>query len=222
MPCANSFFYAPLRKNTLRAAGFFALMALQTASASAEDPYQAAMRAVKANDFAQAVTLFEPLAQSDDHDAQYNLAILLKSGKGRPQHFTQALEWAWLSQLGGVERAQSLSEELAALVPPAQRDECLEKIGTHLEARLARGESVAVMQYVTYKSEILPKPDFQSAYVWSLIGAALDLQDAAQMRDQFAEDLDPKTIATAQDTARAMFQEQNMTALFRSQDDVDS
>jgi len=75
---------------------------------------------------------------------------------------------------------------------------------------------------VTYKSEILPKPDFQSAYVWSLIGAALDLQDAAQMRDQFAEDLDPKTIATAQDTARAMFQEQNMTALFRSQDDVDS
>ena len=75
-----------------------------------------AVQAVKDKNYQHAVNLFELQAFAAQHDAQYNLALLLQSGKGRPQNYQQALFWAW-SYLGGIEPAKELSEELKNILP---------------------------------------------------------------------------------------------------------
>ena len=75
-----------------------------------------AVQAVKDKNYQHAVNLFELQAFAAQHDAQYNLALLLQSGKGRPQNYQQALFWAWSAFLGGIEPAHELSEDLKNLL----------------------------------------------------------------------------------------------------------
>ena len=71
--------------------------------------FNEAVQAVKDKNFRHAVKLFSLQAENNQHDAQYNLAILLEAGKGAPQDFTKALIWAWSAQLGGIEAAEELA-----------------------------------------------------------------------------------------------------------------
>ena len=74
--------------------------------------FNEAMQAVKDKDFRHAAKLLLLQSENNQHDAQYNLAILLEAGKGVPQDFTKALIWAWSAQLGGIEAAEELAEDL--------------------------------------------------------------------------------------------------------------
>ncbi|MBO6898124.1 MAG: SEL1-like repeat protein [Shimia sp.] len=181
------------------------------------DPFQSAVRAVQAKDFAAATSLFETLAEADDYDAQFNLAILLRAGQGRPQNFVQALEWSLLAQLGGVERAVKLSADLSELVTPDAQADVFERIDLRLRERLAHGDRSAIMQFIELNSTTLPEPDMQTAYVWSLIAAALGLEEAAAKRDALMAELEADVILTLQDEARALFEDQEMMTLFAAQ-----
>ena len=55
---------------------------------------------VKEKKYTEAVSIFEELARNNEHDAQYNLAFLISSGKGITKNYSEALFWAFLSQLG--------------------------------------------------------------------------------------------------------------------------
>jgi hypothetical protein len=191
------------------------LYAEDVASAKPGD-FNAAVMAVKSEEFAIAFDLFEKLAQDGNHDAQFNLAVLLRNGQGRPQHFTKALEWALLAQLGGVSQAKNLSDKLGALVTEDSFAKCIENVDAHLMDRLARGERRAVIQYVIYNQSILPTPNLETAYLWSLIGAAIGIPNANLLRDNIFTELDSTTIEVTQETARTLFEEQNMTELFSS------
>lgn len=193
-------------------------LAAEGNGSSGPDPFDAAVKAVKSKNFGHAFDLFEALAQDDNHDAQFNLAVLLRQGKGRPQHFTKALEWALLAQLGGVTRAKSLSDEISILVTPNSLQKSIANVDAHLKGRLERGERRAVMQYVVFNQSILPTPDLETAYLWSLIGAALGIANAILLRDNIVTGLDPETIEATQDMARSIFEDQNMTVLFASSD----
>ena len=43
---------------------------------------------VKEKRYAEAVTIFEELAQNNEHDAQYNLAFLINGGKGTTKNYS--------------------------------------------------------------------------------------------------------------------------------------
>ena len=59
--------------------------------------FNTAVEAVRAKDYQKAVLILRRIPAMQP-DAQYNLAVLLKSGKGRPQDFRQALVWSgWRS-----------------------------------------------------------------------------------------------------------------------------
>ena len=75
-----------------------------------------AVQAVKDKNYQHAVNLFELQAFAAQHDAQYNLALLLQSGKGRPQNYQQALFWAWSAYLGGIEPAKELKSFICDLL----------------------------------------------------------------------------------------------------------
>jgi hypothetical protein len=191
------------------------LMAREAVPASS-DPFRAAVQAVTAGDFLRAHELFLMLAEQDDHEAQFNLAVLLRAGKGLPQNFVLALEWAWLAQLGGVARAPDIADSLIDKVLPATQVDIASRIDTRLRDRLYRGDREAIMQFVVFNRTILERPDLETAYIWSLIGAALGVQLAVEARDEISTELEVRIILSAQDMAHQMFLDQNMGSLFSS------
>lgn len=186
----------------------------EAAPTEVQDSFLLAVEAVKSDEFKRAFMLFEGLAQQDDYDAQYNLALLLRAGKGAPQNFVGALEWAWLAHLGGVTQAARLSEDLMAVTTPAAQLTVLERIDERLQARLARGDRTAVMQYVTFNRGILPQADLKRAYIWALLAAALGIETGFQTRDEIAKLMEISDVLEAQETARQMFADQDLVNLF--------
>ena len=61
--------------------------------------FNEAVQAVKERDYTRALNLFEKQATNAKHDAQYNMAVLLQAGKGRPRNYSTALYWSWLAKL---------------------------------------------------------------------------------------------------------------------------
>jgi len=191
------------------------LLAREIVPASS-DPFQVAVQAVTEGDFLRANELFLMLAEQDDHEAQFNLAVLLRAGKGLPQNFVRALEWAWLAQLGGVARAPDVADSLIDKVLPATQVDIASRIDKRLRGRLSRGDREAIMQFVVFNRTILERPDLETAYIWSLIGAALGVQLAIEARDSISTELEARIILSAQDLAHQMFLDQNMGSLFSS------
>ena len=89
-----------------------------------------AVQAVKDKDYQQALNLFEREAEKIEFEAMYNLAVLLKAGKGRPQNYIDSLYWAYLAQLGGIERAQDIIDDLTDILDETQRAPILKRWNT--------------------------------------------------------------------------------------------
>ena len=87
---------------------------------------------VKEKKYTEAVSIFEEIARKNEHDAQYNLAFLISSGKGITKNYSEALFWAFLSQLGKIEKAEELTEDLIDVVPEKVLKEVREKVLEHL------------------------------------------------------------------------------------------
>ena len=192
----------------IMAAGI-SLAALQPAAAqidSSDATFREAVQAVKDKDFRHAVRLFTIQAENDQHDAQYNLALLLEAGKGAPQDFLKALTWAWAAQLGGIEAAEELAEDLAGYLPEKSIDTVREAVRERLRARIDKGHAAAVSQFATFHLLMLEEPDHETAYVWFSISAALGLEGALEARDDARENVDGERIIELQSEAGTIYE----------------
>ena len=185
------------------------LAALQPAAAqidSSDATFREAVQAVKDKDFRHAVRLFTIQAENDQHDAQYNLALLLEAGKGAPQDFLKALTWAWAAQLGGIEAAEELAEDLADYLPEKSIETVREAVRERLRARIDKGHAAAVSQFATFHLLMLEEPDHETAYVWFSISAALGLEGALEARDDARENVDGERIIELQSEAGTIYE----------------
>ena len=173
--------------------------------------FNEAVQAVKDKNFRHAVKLFSLQAENNQHDAQYNLAILLEAGKGAPQDFTKALIWAWSAQLGGIEAAEELAEDLAGYLPEKSIEEVRGAVRERLEARIEAGSPDAVSQFATFHLQMLDEPDFETAYVWFSISAALGLQGALEARDDARDNVDDEKIVDLQSEAGTIYESLNIS-----------
>ena len=173
---------------------------------SSDATFNEAVQAVKDKNFRHAVRLFSVQAQNNQHDAQYNLALLLEAGKGAPQDFTRALTWAWASQLGGIEAAEELAEDLAGYLPEKAIESVRNEVEERLRARIDEGQSAAVTQFATYQLMMLEEPDFEAAYIWFSIGAALGLEGSLEARDKARENVDDEKIVDLQREAGTIYE----------------
>ena len=164
-----------------------------------------AVKAVKDKNYMHAVNLFEMQANAAQHDAQYNLALLLQSGKGRPQNYQQALYWAWSAYLGGIEPAQELSQEIEDLLPDEALKFTREKIEENLLLRIDSGDRSALMELALFYTELDEEPNFGEAYLWYSIASAFLLEGAILARDEAEELVDLKSIVELQNRAGEKF-----------------
>jgi hypothetical protein len=173
--------------------------------ATSDKTFQEAVKAVKEKNYTHAYSLFELQAQAAQHDAQFNLALLLKSGRGTPQHYPDALMWSWLSYLGGIEKSKMLADEVIEYLTPDMVNAVRQKIAVRLRQRIDNGDKDAVMQFARYHLEIAEEPDYQQAYFWYSIAAAIGIDGSLQARDEAAENLDAELVIGTQEEARSTF-----------------
>ena len=173
--------------------------------------FNEAIQAVKNKDFRHAAKLFLIQAENNQHDAQYNLAILLEAGKGVPQDFTKALIWAWSAQLGGIEAAKELAEDLSGYLPEKSIEEVRKEVRARLEARIEAGSPDAVSQFATFHLKMLDEPDYETAYVWYSISTALGLDGALEARDDARDNVDDEKIVELQSEAGTIYESLNIS-----------
>ena len=173
--------------------------------------FNEAIQAVKDKDFRHAAKLFLLQAENNQHDAQYNLAILLEAGKGAPQDFTKALIWAWSAQLGGIEAAEELAEDLSGYLSEKSIEEVRKEVRARLEARIEAGSPDAVSQFATFHLKMLDEPDYETAYVWYSISTALGLDGALEARDDARDNVDDEKIVELQSEAGTIYESLNIS-----------
>jgi len=173
---------------------------------SSDATFNEAVQAVKDKDFRHAVTLFSLQAESNQHDAQYNLALLLEAGKGAPQDFVGALTWAWAAQLGGIEAAEELADELASYLPETAIAGVREAVAARLQSRIDSGDAKAIPQFAAYHVTMLEEADYETAYIWYAIAAALGLEGALDARDEARDNVEDVRIVDLQLEAGTIYE----------------
>ena len=160
---------------------------------------------VKSKQYEEAILIFEKLAKNSEHDAQYNLAVILKAGKGKTKKYTDSLYWAYLSKLGNISEADDLVSDLVDLVPEKTVKTIREEVKVYLENSIEGGSETSIMQLGKFFLEVVEEKEYPSAYKWFTVGAALGLENAIQMRDDIEEELSPEEIIEEQDNAEEFF-----------------
>ena len=173
--------------------------------------FDEAIQAVKDKDFRHAAKLFLLQAENNQHDAQYNLALLLEAGKGTPQNFAKALIWAWSAQLGGIEAAAELAEDLSDSIPQKSIEEVRQTVRARLEERINAGSPDAVSQFATFHLQLLEEPDYETAYIWFSISAALGIEGALEARDDARDNVDDEKIIDLQSEAGMIYESLNIS-----------
>ena len=172
--------------------------------------FNEAVQAVKDKNFRHAAKLFALQAENNQHDAQYNIAILLEAGKGVPQDFTKALIWAWSAQLGGIEAAEELAEDLTGYLPEKSIEEVREEVRARLEARIKAGSADAVSQFASFHLQMLDEPDYETAYIWFSISTALGLKGTLEARDDARDNVEDERLVDLQSEAGTIYERLNI------------
>ena len=172
--------------------------------------FNEAVQAVKDKQFRHAAKLFLLQAEKNQHDAQYNLAILLEAGKGVPQDFTKALIWAWSAQLGGIEAAEELAGDLTGYLPEESIEEVREAVRARLEARIKAGSADAVSQFASFHLQMLEEPDYETAYIWFSISTALGLKGTLEARDDARDNVEDERLVDLQSEAGTIYESLNI------------
>lgn len=169
--------------------------------------FKTATDLVKEQKYAEALTIFENLANNNEYDAQYNLAFLISSGKGTTKNYREALYWALLSMLGKIEKGEKLSEELIDILPEKEFEDVREEVLEHLIARFERKDADVLMQLGDFYLSVLEEEDFENAYLWFNVASAVGIENADEKRDKVEKKLEPDTIIKVQLAARERHKE---------------
>ena len=172
--------------------------------------YRVAVEAVRDKKYTIAVEHFEILAKQSQYDAQYNLALLMKQGLGIPQNYPEALKWTWLAHLGGVKKAQGLADMLLDLVPEKRQDKTRDQVSDNLTSRIESGDLTALTQFARFHLDVLVEPDYETAYSWYSVAAALKMPGGIRGREEVIDEIDPEKLVELQDEATEIFK--NLTS----------
>ena len=197
----------------MRHIGFFSLFIifLYTATAAqvteSDRLFKMATDFVKERKYSEAVSIFRELAKNDEHDAQYNLAFLISAGKGITKNYSEALFWAFLSQLGKIEKAEELTEDLIDIVPEKVLKDVREKVLEHLLVRFDNRDRAVLTELGDFYLLVLEEQDFENAYIWYNVASALGVENSSDIRDKVEKELEADTIIKMQEASRKRYEE---------------
>jgi hypothetical protein len=167
--------------------------------------FEKASKAVKERNYSEAIDIFEKLAIDYEADAQYNLALLLKSGRGRPQDYSNSLKWGWLALLGSIEEASKLVDEIKDMMPEPNLRIIRKEVKNYIQNRADGGNLTAISQMGDYFLAVPEKPNYKNAYLWFVIAAAFQVEGSRQKRDKVEKEIEGRDILKIQGNALEIF-----------------
>ena len=180
---------------------------ITTLALAEKSEFAIAVDFVKEKKYVEAYRLFLKLSELNDHDAQFNVALLLKKGLGHPTNYKLALKWVSLAELGGLYRAADLRQEVLALLPDETVSEVNSEIEEILRTRLEKGDVDVCLQLAQYHLDFVNEPDYKTAYALRSLAGALNVPGALRLRDKIESELEPVELIEAQSSSAKMFNE---------------
>ena len=168
--------------------------------------FQKATEAVKGKRYLEALDIFEELGNNHEADAQYNLALLLKSGRGRPQNYKSALKWGWLALLGNIELAESLVDDVKEIMPEPALRAVRNEVKEFIKSRADNGNRIAISQMGDYFLKVPKNPEYKDAYLWFVIASAFQIEGSMQKRDNVEKEIEGTDILKIQSKALEVFE----------------
>ena len=185
--------------------------------------YKEGSDAVLNKDYSLAVRIFKKMAEQNEYDAQYNLAYLIRSGKGVTQNYSEALFWAFSAKLGlktwvdpskknekveqDLKKANDLASDLIGLLPEKITETVRKDLLSHLLERYKNKELDVVIQLGDYFLIILDDENYADAYMWYSVASALGVEGAIEERDKVERKLDSDTLVKMQNEAKIKFED---------------
>jgi TPR repeat protein len=177
---------------------------LSLGAAAAQD-LATAMEAVHNQDYVSAYKIFKDLAEQGNAEAQYNLGILLRGGKGVTEDVSQAVQWFEKAANQGLPQAQyelgnayEFGTGVKQSYPSAAK--WYKKAAEH------GNPSAQTNLAVLYANGQGVKQDIILAYVWSNLAASQGIAEALQNRQMVAEAMSPEMLKRVRDISRDFFQ----------------
>ena len=185
--------------------------------------YKKGADAVLNKNYSLAVDIFKKMAEDNEYDAQYNLAYLIRSGKGVTQNYSEALFWAFSATLGlrtwidpskndekleqDLRKANDLTSDLIDLLPEKTTETVRKELLSYLLDRYKKKEIDVVTQLGDYFLIILEDENYADAYMWYSVASALGVEGAIEERDKVERKLDSDTLVKKQNEAKIKFED---------------
>ena len=124
-----------------------------------------------------AAKTFKSLSEKNDPNSQYNYALLLFKGVGTPTDLEEAWYWAWRARLNGVERANSLTVDIAKMLSSEEAESLQIRLLAAVELDANAGDPGALSSVAKTYFYVKEAPDYEDGYTWALVAQAFGQED---------------------------------------------
>lgn len=163
-----------------------------------------ALKAVEKQDYKTAYGIFKKLAESGDAEAQYNLGVMYRQGKGVKQDAAVALQWFEKSAAQGLASAEYYLGHLYDSGDSVNRDPVVAV--TWYKKAAEKGNPLAQSNLgVAYASGEGVPQDIIKAYVWFSLAASQGLTAALENRNILKKEMSEELQQNAQRLTREYF-----------------
>jgi uncharacterized protein len=180
------------------------ILAVSFAGSAIAGPFENAVFAYMAGDYATAIQLMRAFAEQGDAPAQYNLGLMYDNGRGVPRDYAAAVQWYRKAAEQGhagaqynlglmYDSGQGVPQDYAAALSWLRK--AAEQSGTG-----GAGLAQVNLGRMYAKGRGVPQ-DYVTAHMWFSLAAARGVEKAVKDREIVAAQMTPAQIAEAQKLA---------------------
>jgi TPR repeat protein len=191
--------------------GLMALIGLgaTTLPASAQDASQPdqpnVSEAITRGDLPGAARKARELADANDIEGQYNLALFYWHGVGIPQNFDEAIRWATVSAVRGQTKAASARRIMAKTLEPQIVQKAMEWSRSRLVKMAEAGDDAALVSMArSYAPEFGFANDLE-AYYWASLAFSAGRNEVRRQRDGLVPKIKQADLLKTQQKANDWF-----------------
>ena len=182
----------------------FVAIALFTAPLLSAADIDAGLKAVDDGDYMTAYQAFKPLAEQGDVEAQHNLAVLYKTGKGVMKDMKKAAQWFEKAADQGLAEAQFNLGHLYDMGEGVEHNAA--KAVLWYKKAAEQGHPLAQTNLgVMYANGEGVKQDLVLAYVWLNLAASQGVSTAFDDREVLTKEMTPEMQENVRKVSREYF-----------------
>ncbi len=159
--------------------------------------------------FNESIENLKILSNKNMINAQLLYAKILLSGDIIPQDFENSYFWGFSALLGGLKKAENITNKLGKYLTEEQIESIIQKLENFLEQRAFKKDRKAIIQIAKLNEAFKDPPDMVKAYTWYNIAVAQGIKTAKPKRDKILDNLNEKDLLEAQTISIKLFNKIN-------------